>query len=179
MHYCAIKKNDIANGPGVRVTLFVSGCDHHCKGCHNPQTWDPKAGQVFDKAAEEQIFEELSKDYVAGITVSGGDPLCVANIRQLRALLCLIKINFPNKTIWLYTGYTWEQLWYDDKFDVEGGIVENQRRRAITSMCDVVVDGEYEESLRDVSLVFRGSSNQRLIDVIKTVIAGEVVLWEP
>ena len=178
MHYCAIKKNDIANGPGVRVTLFISGCDHHCKGCHNPQTWDPEAGQIFDDAAYEQIFKELSKDYVAGITISGGDPLYAGNIRQIRPLLCLIRTNFPNKTIWLYTGYTWEQLWYDDKFDVEGGIVENQWRRAITVMCDVVVDGEYKESFRDLSLAFRGSSNQRLIDVAKTFSAEEVVLWE-
>lgn len=178
MHYCAIKKNDIANGPGVRVTLFVSGCDHHCKGCHNPQTWDPEAGQIFDDAAYEQIFKELSKDYVAGITISGGDPLYAGNIRQVRPLLYLIRTNFPNKTIWLYTGYAWEQLWHDDKFDVEGGIVENQWRRAITVMCDVVVDGEYKESFRDLSLAFRGSSNQRLIDVKKTFSAGEVVLWE-
>ena len=178
MHYCAIKKNDIANGPGVRVTLFVSGCDHDCKGCHNPQTWDPEAGQIFDDAAYKQIFKELSKDYVAGITISGGDPLYAGNIRNIRPLLCLIRTNFPNKTIWLYTGYTWEQLWYDDKFDVEGGIVENQWRRAITAMCDVVVDGEYKESFRDLSLAFRGSSNQRLIDVTKTFSAEEVVLWE-
>ena len=179
MHYCAIKKNDIANGPGVRVTLFVSGCDHHCKGCHNPQTWDPEAGQIFDNSAYEQIFEELSKDYVAGITISGGDPLYMKNVKVIINLFFAIRRHFPDKTIWLYTGYTWEQLWYDDKFDIEMGIVENQWRRALVTLCDVVVDGEYEESLHDVSLAFRGSSNQRLIDVTKTLSAGEVVLWEP
>ena len=161
MHYCAIKKNDIANGPGVRVTLFVSGCDHHCKGCHNPQTWDPEAGQIFDDAAYEQIFKELSKDYVAGITISGGDPLYAGNIRQIRPLLCLIRTNFPNKTIWLYTGSLWEEI----------------QQYEIIHYLDVCVDGEFQVDKKEVRLKWKGSSNQRVIDVQASLRENRVVLY--
>ena len=166
------------NGDGLRVVLWVAGCNHCCRECQNPITWDPNGGLPFTEAEEAEIFTELDKDYIGGITFSGGDPLHPSNISTVTAFAKKIREKYPNKTIWLYTGYTWEQLWYDDKFDVEGGIVENQWRRAITVMCDVVVDGEYKESFRDLSLAFRGSSNQRLIDVAKTFSAEEVVLWE-
>ena len=153
MNYCGITAPDIANGTGCRVVLWISGCNHKCKGCHNPETWDYKYGKVFDEDAKNVIYQWLSKPYIKGLTISGGDPLD-RNDNELLEIFNLckyIKTNFPEKDIWIYTGYVYENL------------VKSQRR--VLEYCDILVDGPYVESKRDLSLAFRGSSNQRIIDL--------------
>ena len=147
MNYHDIKHDDMLNGDGIRVTLFVSGCCHRCKGCHNPETWDKNSGMFFDEKAINEIFEELSKDYISGLTLSGGDPLFPGNRFTVTELCKEIKNRYPNKTIWLYTGYLYEEI----------------KDLDILNYIDVLIDGPYVESLRDVSLEWRGSSNQRII----------------
>ena len=162
MRYHDITKCDMKNGDGLRAVLWVAGCSHRCPGCHNPITWDPDDGVEFDRAAEEEIFEELSKDYVSGITFSGGDPLFPGNREAVAGLIGKIKEKFPQKTVWLYTGYLWE-----DVKDLPG-----------VSQVDVLVDGPYVEALRVTALHWKDSANQRVIDVPATLRQGQVVVWE-
>lgn len=165
MNYFGITKCDIANGIGVRVVLWVSGCSLHCKECHNPETWDFSAGKPFDDAAKEELFDVLSKPWVKGITLSGGHPLEIQNRGAVYDLLREIKEKFPNKDIWLYTGYNLD----NDDFQ-NSSIVINQ----ILIMCDVVVDGPFIVEQRDLTLPFRGSHNQRLIDVHQTLEKNQI-----
>lgn len=151
------------NGDGLRVVLWVAGCSHCCKECQNPMTWDPDGGLLFDDAAKEEIFEQLSQPYISGITFSGGDPLHSANRLDVRNLMSEIKEKFPDKTIWLYTGYCWDQIWH----------------YPMMKYVDVVVDGEFKIDLRDTKLLWKGSSNQNVIDVQKTLkkaVPTEIVL---
>ena len=169
MNYQNITKDDMKNGDGLRVVLWVSGCDHHCKGCQNPVTWDATDGLPFNDDAMIEIGNELSKDYVSGITFSGGDPLYYTNIKDI-ALLCVwVKLHFPEKTIWLYTGYTWEQIM--DKKD-------NVPITLILSCIDVMVDGRFEIDKLDVNYPWAGSWNQRVIDVQKSLKEGAVFRHE-
>lgn len=161
MNYIKITKNDIANGAGVRVVLWCAGCKLHCKGCHNPQTWDFRAGKVFDDKAKDELFEALNKPYVQGVTFSGGNPL--DNSYQIFLLAKEIKEKFPNKDIWLYSGYTYEQ------------ICQVREKFKVLTYVDVLVDGPYIEEQRDIMLRFRGSKNQRLIDVRKTLEQGKII----
>ena len=154
------------NGDGLRVVLWLSGCSHCCSGCQNPQTWVVNSGILFDKQAEKELFEALDKSYISGITLSGGDPLHENNLQDVLNLVNKIRLLLPKKTIWLYTGYTLEEC------------VENATRRQIISKCDVLVDGKYIDSQRDITLRWRGSSNQRVIDVKKSLLKGEIVLHE-
>ncbi len=147
MNYHNIVKDDMLNGDGLRVTLFVAGCDHNCYNCHNPETFDPMGGIPFDDAALVEIYNELSKDYVSGITVTGGDPLYIGNRDTVTELLMNIKSKFPDKTVWLYTGYVYEEI-----SDLE-----------VVKYVDVLVDAPYIDELRDTTLRWRGSSNQRVI----------------
>jgi anaerobic ribonucleoside-triphosphate reductase activating protein len=149
MNYHNITKDDMLNGDGLRVVLWVSGCSHGCKGCHNRITWDPNGGLLFDEAAKEEIFTELEKDYVSGLTLSGGDPLFPGNRSAIDALVREVKEKYPGKTIWLYTGYSWEEI----------------KSLPLIQYVDIVVDGKFVESLKDNKLHWRGSSNQRVIDV--------------
>ena len=149
MNYHNITKDDMLNGDGLRVVLWVSGCSHGCKGCHNRITWDPNGGLLFDEAAKQEIFTELEKDYVSGLTLSGGDPLFPGNRSAICALVRETKEKYPNKTIWLYTGYSWEEI----------------KTLPLIQYVDIVVDGKFVESLKDNKLHWRGSSNQRVIDV--------------
>lgn len=160
MNYHNITKDDMLNGDGLRVVLWVSGCGHHCPGCQNPVTWDPDDGVEFDDNARKEIFEQLEKDYISGITFSGGDPLFPANERTVTELAKEIRRRFPQKTIWLYTGYLWENI----------------REKEIAGYLDVCVDGRYEESLHDTQLHWKGSSNQRVIDVPETRRCKKIVL---
>ena len=150
MNYHNILHDDMRNGTGLRVTLFLSGCNHYCKNCQNPQTWDCSGGIEFDLAAKEEIFEQLNKDYIHGITFSGGDPLHQNNIKDVKVLCEDIKNNFPNKNIWLYTGYTWEKLikeFNEYKYTPFAHYADEWLTRyEIISKCDVVVDGRYIES---------------------------------
>lgn len=160
MRYHNITKDDMLNGDGLRVVLWVAGCAHGCPGCHNPITWDPEGGIPFDEGARQEIFTELDKDYVSGITFSGGDPLHPANVQEVTALAAQIRERYPDKTIWLYTGSTWQEA-----KDLE-----------VMRYVDVLVDGEFEEDKKDNTLHWKGSSNQCVIDIPKTLKTGEVVL---
>lgn len=172
MYYGNIKKSDIANGVGVRVSLFVSGCTHHCKGCFNEETWDFQYGQIFTKKTQEQIFKWLESSYVSGLTVLGGEPMEYVNQQDLLPFLKEVKRRFPDKTIWCYTGYVFEK-------DILERMVPKWRcTKPMLELIDVLVDGPFIEELKDITLLFRGSSNQRLIDVPKSLAAGETVLWE-
>lgn len=155
MRYHNITKDDMLNGDGLRVVLWVAGCSHCCKDCHNPVTWDPNGGLYFDESAKAELFEELKKDYVSGITFSGGDPLHIANVNDATELSKEIRETFPEKTIWLYTGSTWEEV----------------RRMEIVRYLDVLVDGEFVFAKKDPLLCWKGSSNQRVIDVQRTLAA--------
>lgn len=153
MRYHNITKDDMLNGDGLRVVLWVAGCSHCCKECQNPLTWDPNGGIEFDDAAKAEIFEQLDKPYISGITFSGGDPLHSANRLGVRNLMAEIKEKYPNKTIWLYTGDVWE----------------NVLHYPAMQYVDVLVDGEFKIDLKDVKLLWKGSSNQRVIDVPKSL----------
>lgn len=171
MNYGAIKKCDIANGVGVRTVLFVSGCTHHCKGCFQPETWNFDYGEKYTKQTEDEIIESLRPNYVDGITLLGGEPFEPENQRELVKLLRRIKKELPQKTVWSFSGYTYEELTGDSRAVCE---VTNE----MLSMLDVLVDGEFVEAKRNISLRFRGSENQRLIDMNKTRKEGKIVLWD-
>lgn len=182
MNYVSITKDDVCNGNGLRVVLWVSGCEHHCQSCQNPQTWDYNGGIEFDQSAKEEIFNQLKLPYIEGITLSGGDPLAAENVSEVYKIVDEIRLSFPDKTIWLYTGYTLEQIYAPISGQLGHTAYKNENevckmRQKVISACDVVVDGEYIDELRDVTLHWCGSSNQRVIDVKKTFEKGEVVLW--
>lgn len=174
MNYIKISKCDIANGTGIRVVLWVSGCSLHCKGCHNPETWDFHSGKPFDDNVKQELFDVLNKPWIKGITLSGGHPLEYENLPVVYDIVKEAKEKFPNKDIWLYTGYTLSINDFNTSVDIgwDNGLLRNY----ILAMCDVVVDGPYIESLRDISLKFRGSSNQRLIDVRETIKQNQIIL---
>ena len=161
MRYHNITTDDMLNGDGLRVVLWVAGCSHCCPGCQNPVTWDIRGGIPFDRAAREEIFRELDKEYISGITFSGGDPLHPSNRQEVAELIQEIKGRYPEKTIWLYTGFLWEAIVGQPAME----------------LVDVVVDGEFDRELLDVKLKWKGSSNQRVIDVKRTLTEGKVVLY--
>lgn len=160
MRYHNITKDDMLNGDGLRVVLWVAGCSHGCKECQNPITWDVCGGIPFDESAKQEIFSELSKPYVSGITFSGGDPLHIQNRGEIGQLIEEIHREFPQKTMWLYTGYRWEEI-------------ENL---PYIKELDVLVDGRFEIEKKDQKLRWKGSSNQRVIDVKKTIETGNIIL---
>ena len=162
MRFHNITCDDMLNGAGLRVVLWVSGCSHRCPKCQNPMTWDPDDGVIFDEKSKEELFGKLSKDYIAGITLSGGDPLYEGNREEITALCKEIKEKFPGKNIWLYTGYVWERV---EKLEVMRYV-------------DVVIDGKFIVQLQDNQLHWRGSANQRVIDVKKSFEKKETVLYK-
>ena len=173
MNYGQIYYTDIANGPGCRTSLFVSGCTHHCKGCFNEETWDFTFGHEYTNDVENKVLESVKPSYISGLTVLGGEPMEPENQKVLISLYRKVREKVPHATIWIYSGYTWEEL------------TDNENRRChcevtdeILSLIDVLVDGEFIESQKDISLHFRGSANQRLIDVPATLEAGHIVLAE-
>ena len=205
MNYATIKYYDIANGPGVRTSVFVSGCRHHCPGCFNAVAWDFDYGQPFDKPTRNEVFASCQPDYIAGLSLLGGEPMEPENQRELLPFVRNFKALYPNKTVWCYSGYTWEQLtgkepslarceatdallWGDA--NPSGRLPETWPLRLedtpcyldypdeLLSLLDVLVDGEFVQAKHDISLRFRGSSNQRLLDVKKTLAAGQPVWWE-
>ena len=165
------------NGDGLRVVLWLSGCSHNCYKCQNPQTHDPNSGILFDENAEEELFRKLSKDYISGLTLTGGDPLHENNLDGVLNLINKIRLSCPNKTIWLYSGYQFddEECWVKPKNDISN--LFRFMRQEIIKNVDVMVDGRYIDSQRDVSLCWRGSRNQRVIDVQKSIQQGKVVLY--
>lgn len=220
MNYLKIDKEDVCNGEGLRVVLWLSGCSHKCKGCQNPQTWDANSGIPFDESAKEELFRELDKDYISGLTLTGGDPLFEGNLddvldlvteinkryntpqdkvyvtdRNNNILTCFpdrIRLSRQKKSIWLYTGYAWEDIFNETleslmycgvpglslADECEKTIGMSNVRKQIITLCDVLVDGRYIDSQRDISLAYRGSSNQRLIDIQQSLQKGEIVLWQ-
>ena len=173
MYYGELKKCDIANGIGVRVTLFVSGCRNHCPGCFQPQTWDFHYGKPFTQATADEIFAELDKSYVGGLTVLGGEPFEPENQWDLLPLLRQVRARYPQKTVWCFTGYR-----LDDELQRDGSHPRCEVTDELLSLLDVLVDGRYVDALHDISLRFRGSSNQRIIDVPKTLQSGTLTLWD-
>lgn len=172
MNYGEIKNYDIANGIGVRVSLFVSGCTHRCKNCFNPQTWDFNFGKEFTDETENEILKMLEPDYITGLTVLGGEPFEPANQQRLLPFLQRVKAKYPSKTIWIYTGYL-----------LDKELLRESRARCkytdqILALTDVLVDGEFVEELKNITLLFRGSSNQRIIDVPKTLKENKIVIKE-
>lgn len=172
MNYCNIKPRDIADGVGVRVTLFVSGCRNHCPNCFQPETWDFGYGKPFTSETENHLLEQLAPDFVAGLTLLGGEPFEQENQRGLLPFLKRVRRELPAKTIWAYSGFTWEEL---------TGATPARCRCECTdemlSQLDVLVDGRFVEELKDIRLRFRGSSNQRVIDVPQTLKNGQLILW--
>ena len=173
MNYAAIKRRDIADGPGVRVSLFVSGCTHRCKGCFNEEAQDFAYGEPFTPEVEEALLEDLAPYYVDGLTLLGGEPFEPANQRALLPFVRRFKARFPGKDVWAYTGYVYETE-----------LLQPSRARCeatdeLLSLVDVLVDGEFVEEQKDITLLFRGSANQRLIDLNATRQRGETVLWQP
>jgi anaerobic ribonucleoside-triphosphate reductase activating protein len=172
MNYANIKYDDIANGPGVRTSLFVSGCTHGCKGCFNEVAWDFKYGKLFSQETIDEILKSIEPTYISGLTILGGEPMEKVNQKGIFPLVSELKRRFPNKNLWIYSGYT---------FDIDlmpGGRAYCEETDKILSLCDVIVDGKFVESLYDITLRFRGSSNQRLIDVQRSLREGKAVLWE-
>lgn len=169
MNYARIKDCDIADGEGVRVSLFVSGCTHHCVGCFNKETWDFDYGKPFTKEVEGKILKLLSKDYITGLTLLGGEPFEVCNQEALHNLLVRVKAEFPDKDVWCYTGYTFEDL-LDDK-----GTVNTKYTKGMLSFIDVLVDGEFMLERKSLGLTFKGSDNQRIIDVKESLKKGITV----
>lgn len=168
MYYGEIKNKDIANGEGVRVTLFVSGCTNHCENCFQPQTWDFEYGKPFTKETEDYILSLLEPGYISGLTLLGGEPFEPANQRTLVPFLRRVRAERPEKNIWGWSGFTWEEL------HTEGSYPRCEVTDEMLSLLDVLVDGRFVEKLKDVTLRFRGSSNQRLIDLNATRAAGEL-----
>lgn len=169
MNYADIKKIDVANGEGVRVSVFVSGCNHHCKGCFNQCAWDFNYGKEFTEKEEQQIIDYMNHDYISGLSLLGGEPLEPRNQEGLLPLVKKVKEKFPNKDIWCYTGFDFE------KDVVEKMAKNNETTRELLKYIDIIVDGKFEEDKKDLKLQFRGSSNQKIVDVKKSLQTGKIV----
>ena len=168
MKYAKIKKTDVANGPGVRVSIFVSGCHHHCEGCFNSEAWDFNYGNDFTEDTIQEIIEAMNHDYITGLSLLGGEPFELINQKGLLPLLKKVKEVYPDKTIWAYSGFLYDEL----------KEMDYPETKEILSLIDVLVDGKFVESLKDPNLYFRGSSNQRVIDMKKTLKSKKIVLHE-
>lgn len=173
MNYATIKSYDVANGPGVRVSLFVSGCTHHCKGCFNAETWDFNYGKPFTPEVEDQIITYLEPWYIRGFSLLGGEPFEPENQKALLRLMRRIRETYPEKTVWCYTGYDYE------KDILAGRLGDWETTRELLSCIDILVDGEFHLSEKDLTLRFKGSRNQRIIDVKASKLSDSVVLWDP
>lgn len=172
MNYATMKKTDIANGTGIRVSLFVSGCTHHCKGCFNQEAWDFCYGKEYTEDTQLEILNACDHDYIRGLSLLGGEPLEPENQKTVLQLLRAFRERFPNKTVWCYSGYDFQ------RDIIAGKLAEIETTKEILSLVDVLVDGEFHLEEKDLSPKFRGSRNQRIIDVTKSIKQGEVVLWK-
>ena len=169
MNYAGIKYCDIANGTGCRTVLFVSGCRNACKGCFQPQTWDFGYGEPFDEKVQEEVLKSLEPDYITGITVLGGEPFEPENQKELVPFMRKVVARYPNKNVWAFTGYIY------DKDLVAGGRRHTEDTDELLSMIDVLVDGPFQEEKKDITLKFRGSSNQRILDLKETIRTGNII----
>ena len=176
MRYASIRKLDISNGEGVGVALFVQGCRFACKNCFNPNTWDFNGGEEWTKDTEDKLIELANKPYIKRLSILGGEPLADENLDGVLHLVDRFRLSSPTKTIWLYTGYTWEQIFTDGVFltrDCAGW-----KRREIVKQCNVLVDGRYIDSERDITLKWKGSRNQRVIDVQQSLQQNRIILYD-
>lgn len=176
MFYTDIFPADTTNGSGIRVVLWVSGCSHHCKECHNPQTWCPTNGTLYTPSTTQSILSYLNKPYIEGITLSGGDPLYSDNLSEIYNLIKTIRKELPNKTIWIYSGYTWEEIhnsYSDEK-------IQNDMilRKQIVEMCDVFIDGKFEIEKKNIKLDYCGSENQKVINVQETLSQNKIIFYQ-
>ena len=176
MRYANIDEHEVSNGIENGVSLYIQGCDFHCSGCFNQSTWDFNGGKEWTEETEKEFFKLIDRPYIKRVSILGGSPLAKENLDGVLNLVKQIRLLFPEKSIWLYTGYTWDYIFYDHINAVD--VVGNEKRKEILKYCDVLIDGRFEEDKKDLSLRFRGSSNQRIIDVQKSLNKGEIVLWQ-
>lgn len=180
MNYAQMRSMDISNGEGIGVSLFVQGCDFHCKNCFNSETWDFSKGQEWNEKTKNQFLKLVEKPFIQRVSILGGEPLHPQNVQNVLKIVDEIRVSYHTKNIWLYTGYTWEQIMYpivtDDLNHERDCIIK--ARKELVSKCDVLIDGRYVDELRDVSLHWRGSSNQRVINVQETLKQNKIILWE-
>lgn len=183
MRFASMRNLDISNGEGVGVSLFVQGCDRHCFNCFNPNTWDFNGGKEWTEETKNKFIKLIDRPYINRISVLGGEPLAEQNLDEVLSLIKEIRISYPEKTIWLYTGFEWDSLvskicqpTFPDK-DFEHVIEIHKKRKEIISLCNIVIDGEYIDERRDITLKWRGSSNQRVIDVKQSLTQNKVVLY--
>lgn len=184
MNYAQIRSMDVSNGEGIGVSLFVQGCDFHCKNCFNSETWEFSKGQEWNDKTKNQFLKLIETPFIQRVSILGGEPLHPKNVQNVLKIVDEIRVSYPTKNIWLYTGYTWEEIWIKDNIKT-GDKVKDMREKAIKNlsrqvvrMCDVLIDGRYVDELRDISLHWRGSSNQRVINVQETLKQKQIVLWE-
>lgn len=180
MNYAQMRSMDISNGEGIGVSLFVQGCDFHCKNCFNSETWEFSKGQEWNEKTKNQFLKLVEKPFIQRATILGGEPLHPKNVQNVLKIVDEMRVSFPSKNIWIYTGYTWEQIMnpvVTDNLDIEQDNILNMRKEVV-SMADVLVDGRYVDELRNVTLHWCGSSNQRVINVQESLKQNKVVLWE-
>lgn len=175
IRYASIRDLDISNGEGIGVALFVQGCPFHCYNCFNPETWDFNGGKEWTEKTQNEFFELIDRPYIKRISFLGGECLCKNNLDEITELVAKCKTLFPDKTIWLYTGYTWEEINAKTLSSYKDS--NNVIRRKIVALCDVLVDGRYIDSQRDIALKWRGSKNQRVIDVKQSLHNGRISLY--
>ena len=175
MRYAQIRELDISNGEGVGVALFVQGCHFHCYNCFNPDTWDFNDGKEWTQDTEDKLIELANKPYIKRLSILGGEPLADENLDGVLHLANRFRLSFPNKSIWLYSGYTWSEIFNDGVYLTKD--CDGWKRREIVKKCDVLVDGKYIDAQRNVQAKWRGSSNQRVIDVKQSIKQGKVVLY--
>ena len=184
MNYAQIRSMDISNGEGIGVSLFVQGCDFHCKNCFNSETWEFSKGQEWNDKTKNQFLKLIETPFIQRVSILGGEPLHPQNVQNVLKIVDEIRVSYPTKNIWLYTGYTWEEIWIKDNIKTADKVKDMREkaiinlRRQVVRMCDVLIDGRYVDELRDISLHWRGSSNQRVINVQETLKQNQIVLWE-
>ena len=184
MNYAQIRSMDISNGEGIGVSIFVQGCDFHCKNCFNSETWEFSKGQEWNDKTKNQFLKLIETPFIQRVSILGGEPLHPQNVQNVLKIVDEIRVSYPTKNIWLYTGYTWEEIWIKDNIKTADKVKDMREkaiinlRRQVVRMCDVLIDGRYVDELRDISLHWRGSSNQRVINVQETLKQNQIVLWE-
>ena len=179
MNYAQIRSMDISNGEGIGVSLFVQGCDFHCKNCFNSETWEFSKGQEWNDKTKNQFLKLIETPFIQRVSILGGEPLHPKNVQNVLKIVDEIRVSYPTKNIWLYTGYTWEQIMHPVITDINSEQLKMlQMRKELVSKCNVLIDGSFVDELRDVSLHWRGSSNQRVINVQETLKQKQIVLWE-
>lgn len=179
MNYAQIRSMDISNGEGIGVSLFVQGCDFHCKNCFNSETWEFSKGQEWNDKTKNQFLKLIETPFIQRVSILGGEPLHPKNVQNVLKIVDEIRVSYPTKNMWLYTGYTWEEIMTPIISDINSKQLKIlQMRKELVSKCDVLIDGRYVDELRDVSLHWRGSSNQRVINVQETLKQKQIVLWE-